>query len=690
MATPHRPPTEKAKPEHDSDGDGIPNYLDRDSDNDGIPDLVEAGGVDTNGDGVIDYPVLNDPTTMPDADSDGFYDRYDPDTDGLPGIEAPGRPLITFDGVKYAGGLLTDLPDFDGDGIPDFLDLDSDNDGIPDLIEAGGVDTDGDGRVELNASFVDLNHDGFSDIYAAHPLIRTEGEGTPQNGRPKDINGNGTPYIGGDADGDGLLNHRDRDSDNDGIKDTYEIGLAARDTNADGILDNFVDNDRNGFHDAIQAAPIIFTESDGATLDGRPEDSGDPDSSPYFTSLPDGAFAFANGQPDVDDDGDGLLNFLDTDSDNDLLPDRIEDPNGNGIQDEGETGLYNPDSDGDGLLDGIEDRNLNGIFDAGETDPLNPDTDGDGLLDGDEDNNRNGLVDYGESDPTDPCDPVLSLACKGLVLNIRMKLFGPMLVTDSTNVMRDELRHRFFLPTLEPYTLMPNIQHLGENGNAGANPSGNQPYVGKEKISTGLLFVTGNDAPVDWVLIELRAANRPDSVVATRAAILQADGDVRDVDGISYVRFSELPSGLFYVAVRHRNHLGVMTAYPYLLSPEPTAIDFTDPDLEVFGGPSARHFKNGEMALWPGDFNGDGKVIYQGPNNDVFKLFQTVLTNELNQDELANYVLEGYRSADFNLDGQSLFQGPGNDRAQLLINAILATQENLLMLANFVLTQKLP
>src|SRR5690349_13771370 len=38
--------------------------------------------------------------------------------------------------------------DTDGDGIINSLDLDSDNDGIPDIIEAGGTDTDNDGRVD--------------------------------------------------------------------------------------------------------------------------------------------------------------------------------------------------------------------------------------------------------------------------------------------------------------------------------------------------------------------------------------------------------------------------------------------------------------------------------------------------------------------------------------------------------------
>ena len=40
------------------------------------------------------------------------------------------------------------------------------------------------------------------------------------------------------------------------------------------------------------------------------------------------------------------------------------------------------DSDSDGLLDDVEDSNGNGVIDVGETDPFNPDSDGDGLTDG--------------------------------------------------------------------------------------------------------------------------------------------------------------------------------------------------------------------------------------------------------------------------------------------------------------------
>jgi len=47
--------------------------------------------------------------------------------------------------------------------------------------------------------------------------------------------------------------------------------------------------------------------------------------------------------------------------------------------------IVDVDSDGDGIADHIEDANGNGIVDPGETDPLKSDTDGDGILDGEDD-----------------------------------------------------------------------------------------------------------------------------------------------------------------------------------------------------------------------------------------------------------------------------------------------------------------
>ena len=66
------------------------------------------------------------------------------------------------------------------------------------------------------------------------------------------------------------------------------------------------------------------------------------------------------------------------DDDNDLIPDAIENPNGDLVVDAGETNPFDRDSDDDGIEDGVEDANQDGVVDAGETAANNPDSDGDG------------------------------------------------------------------------------------------------------------------------------------------------------------------------------------------------------------------------------------------------------------------------------------------------------------------------
>jgi len=64
----------------DTDGDGIPDYLDPDDDGDGIPDYLDA---DDDGDGIPDSEERDH-----DTDGDGIpdVDDSDDDNDGIPGI----------------------------------------------------------------------------------------------------------------------------------------------------------------------------------------------------------------------------------------------------------------------------------------------------------------------------------------------------------------------------------------------------------------------------------------------------------------------------------------------------------------------------------------------------------------------------------------------------------------------------
>ncbi|WP_158839079.1 T9SS type A sorting domain-containing protein [Polaribacter sp. L3A8] len=387
----------------DTDNDGIPNFVDLDSDNDGIADIVEAGGVDTNGDGVVDYPISGDPTSMIDLDNDGLDDNYDTtDTSGSTPSFTAGTPIAN--------------PDTDGDGIKDVLDLDSDNDGIPDLIEAGGTDTNGDGLAD---GFVDADNDGFNDLVDGDVTGTSNNQNNALVLTGTDTNNDGQPnsYTTGDTDGDGIPNHLDLDADNDGITDIIEAG--GTDTNKDGKVDaiaanGILTNDTNndGFDDNVQNAPLVTTGSD-TDNDGNP-----------------------NSYTDGDADSDGIPNFLDIDADNDGIPDNIEaqttsgyiapsgvatgitDANNNGVDDvyevsgigvvpentdnTDEPDYLDTDSDNDGILDIVENGHTANVVSG-------TDTDKDGLDDAFDDNNDSTIAGSTVNDGLNPNNKVTDL-----------------------------------------------------------------------------------------------------------------------------------------------------------------------------------------------------------------------------------------------------------------------------------------
>ncbi|MFV5691834.1 T9SS type B sorting domain-containing protein [Flavobacterium sp. LT1R49] len=118
----------------DSDLDGIPDQLDPDSDNDGILDIIEAqvnnsvplSNADTNNNGLDN--AFEPGFTPIDTDADGVPDYLDLDSDN--------------DGILDSAETGNDL---DADGIRNYRDLDSDKDLCKDVIEAGFLDANGDG-----------------------------------------------------------------------------------------------------------------------------------------------------------------------------------------------------------------------------------------------------------------------------------------------------------------------------------------------------------------------------------------------------------------------------------------------------------------------------------------------------------------------------------------------------------------
>jgi hypothetical protein len=171
------------------------------------------------------------------------------------------------------------------------------------------------------------------------------------------------------------------------------------------------------------------------------------------------------------------------------------------------------------------------------------------------------------------------------------------------------------------------------------------------------LGALGDTAVVDWVVLELRDQAAPAMVLHSVSALLQRDGTVVDVRG--GVPWVAAPYGDYYVALRHRNHLGVMTAGPVALGPAPTVVDFTDPGTATWGT-DARMAIGGVRLLWPGDANRDGRLKYTGAANDRDFILQAT------GGELPTATVEGYQAGDVNMDGTVKYTGTANDRDVIL------------------------
>jgi hypothetical protein len=253
-----------------------------------------------------------------------------------------------------------------------------------------------------------------------------------------------------------------------------------------------------------------------------------------------------------------------------------------------------------------------------------------------------------------------------VVVNAKVVLGGPLNTT--TGLMDDSLRVHNLIPLIEPYT---------------TNNSSSNPYAtiysaiggaGGETAAASIFTVTGNNAIVDWVFLELRSAADSTIIVSTHRGLLQRDGDIVSVDGINPLILQGVSPGNYFVVVKHRNHLGVMTKFSMPLPFGVTTIDFSSPTTALFSysgkagnpsplsGPTRNIMVNGSVK----------RVLYGGNCNLALALSAyryITFTSLANSDRMGLFnftagvnTIAGYSVFDCNMDGISRFNGLNPDR----------------------------
>ena len=286
-------------------------------------------------------------------------------------------------------------------------------------------------------------------------------------------------------------------------------------------------------------------------------------------------------------------------------------------------------------------------------------------------------------------------------LKLRVYLEGALIdnqnAVSSTGrpLMRDDLRVNPFtfqnnIPKKDPYKI--STTSVDVTNMFVHRAPGNMTVYESIVDSASVFSVSGENAIVDWIFVELRSKDDSTVVLATRSGLLQRDGDVVDIDGVSDLAFAGISLDTFYVVVRHRLHLGVMSQKVTSVN----MVDFTSPSTPVFdfGNSAGNSFdytglaqntnvKTGYRAMWAGDFNADGKLKFTNPSDDINFLFYDVFSHPSNGPGNANYNFAyGYYQGDINMNGKIKFDNPEDDK-NILYAQILFYPLNINYLSNF-------
>lgn len=189
------------------------------------------------------------------------------------------------------------------------------------------------------------------------------------------------------------------------------------------------------------------------------------------------------------------------------------------------------------------------------------------------------------------------------------------------------------------------------------------PYGGSESVAAS--FFDSNLDIVDWIKVELRDKNNSSVIVDEYSKFLRNDGTIVNTDGSSPAVFRGATSSDAFVAIKHRNHLGVMLDQSTILGSS-NLLDFTSALTTTYGS-NAQNTTIGGNAMWAGDANSNGNVLYNGTNEDKGAILFKLLFNP------SGIINNAYESEDVNMDGIVLYNGTNEDKGFILFQLLFNT-----------------
>lgn len=255
---------------------------------------------------------------------------------------------------------------------------------------------------------------------------------------------------------------------------------------------------------------------------------------------------------------------------------------------------------------------------------------------------------------------------KGLALKVYLQGASLNPNTGEENLMRDDLRVANLIPITSPYA---------DAATANAN----------------VFTITGEDAIVDWIFVELRDASNNTTIIESASGLLQRDGDIVNTDGVSLFTFT-LQLGDYFITIKHRNHLGIMLANAKQLSSVITIIDFADANNPITFGSNAQTDAGmpvDTVGMWTGNVNDDNIVQYSGTDPDAPAILSLVLNDPGNFLNFSTFVVSGYDVNDLNLDGNVQYEGVSPD-APFILQNVLTHPGNFLNFSTFQIQEQLP